>query len=93
MQCLKTSGMKRKPGSHHPAASVAKTPSRCLSTLPAKVGPVALFFFCCYAATQLALQLRQERLQVVCSNTEARKLVERTGFDAGPGVMYFVCFL
>jgi len=28
---------------------------------------------CCYAATQLALQVQQERTQVVCSNKEARK--------------------
>jgi len=32
-----------------------------------------LVFFGCYAATQLALQLHQERTQVVCSNREARK--------------------
>ena len=29
--------------------------------------------FFCYAATQLALQLHQERTQVVCSNREAQK--------------------
>jgi len=36
---------------------------------------VTLFFFvfCCYAATQLALQLHQECTQVACSNTEERK--------------------
>ena len=35
-----------------------------------------MFLFCffgCYAATQLALQLRQEVSQVVCSNKEAQK--------------------
>ena len=31
------------------------------------------FFFGCYAATQLALQLQSERTQVLCSNREARK--------------------
>ena len=31
------------------------------------------FFFWCYAATQLALQLQQECTQVVCSNREAQK--------------------
>jgi len=30
-------------------------------------------FFLCLAATQLALQVQQERTQVVCSNKEARK--------------------
>jgi len=32
-----------------------------------------LFLFCCYAATQLALQVQQEPTQVVCSNKDARK--------------------
>jgi len=32
-----------------------------------------LWFLVCYAATQLALQLQQERIQVVCSNKLARK--------------------
>ena len=31
------------------------------------------FFFGCYAATLLALQLHQERTQVMCNNKEARK--------------------
>jgi len=31
------------------------------------------FLFCCGAATQLALQVQQERTQVVCSNKDARK--------------------
>jgi len=34
-------------------------------------------FFWCYAATQLAHQLQQERTQVVCSNKEARKRLNR----------------
>ena len=34
---------------------------------------VKAFFFYCFAATQLARQLHQERTQVVCSNREARK--------------------
>ena len=42
------------------------------------------FFFCCYAATQLALQVRQERTQVVCSNREARKHPARRHSRNGP---------
>ena len=39
--------------------------------------------FCCYATTQLALQLCQGQLQVVCSNKEARKrLTESNGTPA-----------
>jgi len=41
---------------------------------------VFLFVFCCYAATQLALQVQQERTQVVCSNREAWKRPLRLGF-------------
>ena len=37
----------------------------------------------CYAATQLATQLRQRCIQVVCSNKEARKcLTESNGISA-----------
>ena len=43
-----------------------------------------LFFFCCYAATQLALQVQQERSQVVCSNREARKRLARGHSRNGP---------
>jgi len=49
---------------------------------PPKVA-IVFFLFCCYAATQLALQLRQERSQVVCSNKEARKrLTDSNGTPA-----------
>ena len=46
------------------------------------VGPFSPFssFFgccCCFATTQLARQLQQERTQVVCSNKEARKRLVR----------------
>jgi len=35
---------------------------------------ISLFlYFCCYAATQLDLQLHQDLTQVVCSNREAWK--------------------
>jgi len=45
-----------------------------------RFGTLRLFFGCCYAATQLALQLHQVRLQVVCSIKEARKrLTELNG--------------
>jgi len=41
------------------------------------------FFFCCYATTQLAAQVQQERTQVVDSNKEARKrLAESNGTPA-----------
>jgi len=37
--------------------------------------PLLNFVFCflCLAATQLALQVQQERTRVVCNNKEARK--------------------
>jgi len=39
-----------------------------------QIAPSTIFkFFCCYAATQLALQVHQERSRVVCGNKEARK--------------------
>ena len=44
-------------------------------------------FFCCYAATQLALQLQQERTQVVCSNRVARKRPARRHFHNGPSTV------
>jgi len=41
------------------------------------------YFFCCYAATQLALSLRQQHLQVVCSNKEVwKRLPESNGTPA-----------
>ena len=41
------------------------------------------FFLFCFAATRLALQVQQERLQVECSNKEARKrLTESNGTPA-----------
>jgi len=47
------------------------------------------WFLVCYAATQLATQLRQRCIQVVCSNKEARKrLTESNGTPAmDPGHM------
>jgi len=44
----------------------------------------ALSFFCCFAATQLARQVQQERTQVVCSNKEARKRLARRHSRNGP---------
>ena len=60
---------------------------------------VSLFFFGCYAATQLVLQLQEEHTQVVCSNKEARKRLVWRHSRNGPWtheycfeVMYFyVC--
>ena len=40
--------------------------------------PVFFGFFCCYAATQLALQVQQERTHVVCSNREPSARPEGT---------------
>jgi len=37
----------------------------------------SFFFPCCFAATQLARQVHQERTQVVCSHKEARKRLAR----------------
>jgi len=34
------------------------------------------WFLVCYAATQIAIQLHQERIQVVCSNRVARNMLE-----------------
>jgi len=47
----------------------------CAPTLaPRRPKHAFCFCFCrCYAATQLVLQLHQERTQVVCSNRDARK--------------------
>ena len=47
------------------------------------------WFLVCYATTQLATQLRQRCIQVVCSNKEARKrLTESNGTPAmDPGHM------
>jgi len=42
------------------------------------------FFGCCFVATQLARQLHQERLQVGCSNKEARKRLARRHSRNGP---------
>jgi len=42
------------------------------------------FFFCCYAATQPARQVRQEHTQVVCSNKIARKRLARRNSRNGP---------
>jgi len=42
------------------------------------------FFSCCYAAKQLALQVQQERTQVVYSHKEARKRLARRHFRNGP---------
>ena len=45
----------------------------CYAVTQSAVHYIRSFFGCCYATTQLALQLRQEQSQVVCSNMEARK--------------------
>jgi len=42
------------------------------------------FFYFCYATTQLARKLQQERAQVVCSNREARKRLARGHSRNGP---------
>ena len=42
------------------------------------------FLGCCYAATQLALQVEQKRTHVVCSNREARKRPARGHSRNGP---------
>ena len=53
------------------------------------------FFFCCYAATQLALQVQHKRSQVVCRNKEAQKrLTDSNGtpaMDIGLGIDH-VCW-
>jgi len=42
-----------------------------------------IFFLGCFAATQLAFQVHQERLHVVCTNKEAHKrLTESNGTPA-----------
>ena len=41
-------------------------------------------FCCCYVSTQLALQLHQERTQVVCSNKVAQKRPARRHSHNGP---------
>jgi len=44
---------------------------------------LGFWFLVCYAATQLATQLQQRCIQVVCSNKEARKrLTESNGTPA-----------
>jgi len=55
--------------------------------------------FCCYAATQLALQVQQEWSQVVCSNKEARKCLTESNttaaMDLGHMIIWsdvFVCW-
>jgi len=45
---------------------------------------LALFFLFCHAATQLPLQLHQERTQVLCSNGVAQKRPARRHFRNGP---------
>ena len=53
------------------------------STLLARQLHDLLWFLVCYTATQLATQLRQRYIQVVCSNKEARKrLTESNGTPA-----------
>jgi len=46
-------------------------------------GNLPIFFFCCFAATQLARQLHQEHTKV-CSNREARKRPALRHSDNGP---------
>jgi len=44
---------------------------------------IGFWFLVCHAATQLATQLRQRCIQLVCSNKEARKrLTESNGTPA-----------
>jgi len=45
---------------------------------------VSFFFFVCFAATQLARQVHQERTQVLCSNKVARKRLARRHSRNGP---------
>ena len=46
--------------------------------------PYLGIFFSCYATTPPALQLQQERTQVVCSNREAQKRPARKHCNNGP---------
>jgi len=54
------------------------------------------FFCCCYAVTQLARQVQQERTQVVCSIKEAwKRLTESNGtpaMDLGHVIVVFFFF-
>jgi len=51
-----------------------------LACNPHNQSPYWFWFLVCYATTQLATQLQQRCIQVVCSNTEARKrLTESNG--------------
>jgi len=43
-----------------------------------------VFFFGCFAATQLARPVHQEHTQVVCTNKEARKRLPRRHSRNGP---------
>ena len=58
------------------------------------------FYLFCFAATQLALQVHQKRLQVLCSNKEARKRLTELngapGMDLGHmnvGLRWCICML
>ena len=60
----------------------------CITTtplvLPESFQISSHLFFCWYAATQLALQVQQERTQVVCSNRGARQRPTRGHSCNGP---------
>jgi len=57
--------------------------SSCQQTLDNNLGFFGFWFLVCYAATQLATQLQQRCIQVVCSNKKARKrLTESNGTPA-----------
>jgi len=66
------------------------TPVSCNSNIERRmnrpksaVRVIGFWFLVCYAATQLATQLQQKCIQVVCSNEEARKrLTESNGTPA-----------
>jgi len=53
---------------------------------------MSFVFFGCYTATQHALQVQQERAQVVCSNKEARKLEGTLAMDHGLNGKHIVLY-
>jgi len=72
---MQVSYLKRKPNMVAGAQGNApEVVGRCLNILrDAHNKRRVHFFFGCFAATQLARQVQQERTQVVCSNEVARK--------------------
>jgi len=63
--------------SYSGTSQIGLTTSRCASPRLATSHFLVLF---CYATTKLALQVQQERTQVVCSNREAQKHPARGHF-------------